>query len=395
MTLTDANQMVVTDGPWVGATIDTAWTTLPQALDAAAERWRERPALHFIDTGHVESWAELNRHVLTAAAGLHAMGVRPGDRVGILLGNVVEFPHAWLGILAVGAVAVPMNPAYTTREVAFVVDDTGMTAAVAAAEHAELIDGLPESATLDRRRTVIVGDESPGWGVPWSTLMSAEPWQRPYSLGRPDDLANIQYTSGTTGLPKGCMLTHLYWSVLGRTGAQILGLGTSNVLADHPFFYLQNQSYFANAVTTGAQLHVTPSLSLSRYVGWLHEFDIDLAWVSDGLLGLPESELDATHRLRLAPSDVIDPALHAALEQRFNLVAREWYASTEIGLGTISPWDDTSAVGSGSMGLPGPVARNQDDRRTGPGPPARRSRRTVRSRPGHDARLLEPRRDQR
>jgi crotonobetaine/carnitine-CoA ligase len=357
MTIQESGTELAANARWGDLEIDTGLSSVPQALHAAARAWPNRPVFHFIDQGFTETWSELEGRVLTVAAGLSTLGIRPGDRVGIMLANVPEFPAAWLGILATGAVAVPMNPKYTAKELAFIVEDTGMNAVFIASEIRSLVQELPHGSTLTLGRTVVVDGPRDDWGTSWEELLATPRWDEPYALGSAHDLANIQYTSGTTGLPKGCMLTHGYWLLMGRTGAALRGNNqnpVTSILADHPFFYIQNQSYFANALVTGAQLHVTHGLSLSRYIGWLNSYDIDMAWMSDALLNLPPADGDSTHSVRFAPTDAIDPSLHATVQQRFNVTVREWYASTEIGLGTISPWDDESAVGSGSMGYAAP-----------------------------------------
>jgi len=347
----------VADSPaerrWEAGDLAANPPTLPQALSAAARTWPDAAALHFVDHNLVLTWSELEQQALTVAAGLNELGVRPGDRVGLLLGNVPAFPLGWLGILAAGAVAVPMNPKYTAREVVFIAEDTGMNALFVGSERRDILADLPDGCTITRARVVVDGEVGRWGGVSLDDLLKASALPRPYPLGTAQDLANIQYTSGTTGLPKGCMLPHGYWVLSGRMWAAAYAhTPLTNILADHPFFYLQNQLYFACGVITGAQTHVTHGLSLSRFVDWLHAFKIDLAWISDDLLSQPPSDRDTTHPLRYAPTDVIDPALHSELEKRFNLVVREWYASTEIGFGTISPWDDLSAAGSGSIGYP-------------------------------------------
>src|SRR5262249_2263723 len=114
------------------------------------------------------------------------------------------------------------------------------------------------------------------------------------------DLVGIQFTSGSTGLPKGCMLTHEYWLTMGAHGAALFG-DPQHFLADHPFYYMQNQAYFMHALAGGGQLHVTPGLSRSKFLSWLVDYDIDFAWIDEGMLNIPASDTDKRLKLRCAP----------------------------------------------------------------------------------------------
>jgi len=146
------------------------------------------------------------------------------------------------------------------------------------------------------------------------------------------------------------MLSHEYWLEMGTYSAALF-FDPQHLLADHPFYYMQNQAYFMMALAAGGQLHVTPGLSRSKFMSWLLANDIDFAWIDEGMLDYPPSEADRQLRLKHAPVAAIPPALHRSLEERFGLKARDWYASTEAGAGTFVPWERDDLVGCGSMGL--------------------------------------------
>lgn len=327
--------------------------TMPEALDFAGETWADNPALTFLEGGGPDrTWAQLREDVTRVRSGLQAAGVRHGDRVGVLLDNQLEFPVSWFAIAELGAVIVPMNPKYTRREIEFVMGDAGVTWLIA---DATMLDSLSVDGALGgvaQARVVVVGDETDegdrGW-LRFVDLLGHEELPRTQVPGV-DDLANIQFTSGTTGLPKGCMLTHRYWIAGGVQSAALFD-DPQRILADHPFYYLQNQAYFTMALAGGGALHVTRGLSRRKFMGWLVDQRIDFAWIDDGMLDVPRSELDRQLVLKKAPVAALPAELHAELESRFDLVARDWYASTEVGSGTFVPFDRTDLVGSGSMGL--------------------------------------------
>ncbi|MGW9136666.1 class I adenylate-forming enzyme family protein [Streptomyces sp. NPDC055681] len=321
--------------------------TIPEALDYAAGQWPDSLALtHIEGGGPTLTWAQLRERISRVRTGLERIGIAPGEKVGIMLRNQVEFPLTWLAVIEAGAVAVPMNPKYTPREIDFVLSDAGARWLVAA-------DDVVTGALTDGRvgpvpgeRVVVVGEPVAGLHD-FAALSAQEPTPRTHRAD-PGEVVNIQFTSGTTGLPKGCLLTHTYWIQIGVYGS---ALGDAQrILADHPFYYMQNQAYLMMALTCGGGLYVTAGLSRRKFMNWLVDHQIDMAWIDEGMLDFPESEADGQLALKRAPVSALPPSLHKPLEQRFGLRAREMYASTEVGNGTYVPYERTDMVGTGSMG---------------------------------------------
>jgi acyl-CoA synthetase (AMP-forming)/AMP-acid ligase II len=321
--------------------------TIPQALEWAAATRPNRVALSFVHSPDVLTYRQLVNSVARLRTGLVSLGLRPGDRVGIMIPNQVEFPLAWLSVIDAGAVAVPLNPKYTQREIEFVLGDTGASWLITTHE----LLSRHETATfapVPGSHVVVAGGVVPG-AHRFSDLLSVPREPRRHEAAR-QDLVGIQFTSGSTGLPKGCMLSHEYWLEMGTYSAALF-FDPQHLLADHPFYYMQNQAYFMMALAAGGQLHITPGLSRSKFMSWLLDNDIDFAWIDEGMLDYPLSDADRLLKLKHAPVAGVPPALHRALEERFGLKARDWYASTEAGAGTFVPWDRDDLVGSGSMGL--------------------------------------------
>jgi acyl-CoA synthetase (AMP-forming)/AMP-acid ligase II len=321
--------------------------TIPQALAWAAATWSGKVALSFVDASDVLTYRQLAESVGRLRTGLSSLGLRPGDRVGIMIPNQVEFPLAWLSVIDAGAVAVPLNPKYTRREIEFVLSDAGANWLITTHELLSK-HNMTTFAPVPGSHVVVAGGAVPG-ARRFGDLLSTPGEPRRHEADRLD-LVGIQFTSGSTGLPKGCMLTHEYWLEMGTYSAALF-FDPQHLLADHPFYYMQNQAYFMMALAAGGQLHVTPGLSRSKFMSWLLDNDIDFAWIDEGMLDYPPSDADHQLKLKHAPVAAIPPALHRPLEERFGLRARDWYASTEAGAGTFVPWERDDLVGSGSMGL--------------------------------------------
>lgn len=166
---------------------------LSDELRAVAAAYPTRVALRVVD-GDALTFAEWDRASNAAARALVASGVGPGDRVVLLLTNeaAVDYQVAYFGVLKAGAVAVPVNPRYARREIEHILANSGAGVVVSAGEQ------LPRATSLVSQSVAVVSADELGAGD-----------RAPIQVDRrPDDLADILYTSGTTGLPKGVAATH-------------------------------------------------------------------------------------------------------------------------------------------------------------------------------------------
>jgi long-chain acyl-CoA synthetase len=177
-------------------------SNLNDMLHAAAERQPEREALV---CGAVRySWRALDVCVGRVAAGLAAQGVGKGDRVALLLGNCSEFVIAWFATMRLGAVVVPLSIREQSAEIAYALNHCGARVIVLGAD---LATRLPEPAVVPTLlHQVFVGRSHPAES--FAGLQQAGQRDTANAVSEEDTLA-VLYTSGTTGRPKGAMLTHL------------------------------------------------------------------------------------------------------------------------------------------------------------------------------------------
>jgi long-chain acyl-CoA synthetase len=180
-------------------------TNVADPLRATAARLGSKPALVFHD--RPIAYAELDREVDRTAAGLASLGIRPGDRVALLVHNIPEFVEAYLGALRAGAVAVPLNTMYTSEEVAIILADADVRAVVVAAPFVSAVEGVRDTLPM-LEHVVVAAGPAPVGAMTWEQMLGRASGPPPEVATGPDDLAVLAYTSGTTGRPKGAMLTH-------------------------------------------------------------------------------------------------------------------------------------------------------------------------------------------
>ena len=186
--------------------------TIGDTLDATVERFPDREALVDRASGLRYTYAELGAEVDRLARALVAAGLEKGDRIGIWAPNCAEWTLTQLATAKVGAILVTINPAYRTHELTYVLGQAGIRVLVTAAsfktsDYVAMVEqARPDSPALEQ--VYVIGQDS------WRDLLARADDVDPDRLAalqrdlEPHEPINIQYTSGTTGFPKGATLSH-------------------------------------------------------------------------------------------------------------------------------------------------------------------------------------------
>ena len=179
--------------------------------DILSRAARELPGkVAVIDGDRRFTYRELDDYSSRFAAALAALGVAKGDRVGIMAPNCTEFEIAFFGIVRAGAVATTLNSAYQQREIAHQINDSGAETLIVHEALAGIAKEAQDAqdATPDLRRLIVIKPTSEDPQSFWGLLENAPAKPPSVSINPMEDLAALPYSSGTTGLSKGVMLTH-------------------------------------------------------------------------------------------------------------------------------------------------------------------------------------------
>ena len=294
-----------------------------------------------------------------------AAGYGHAHRVSILLENRPEFFFHYLALNALGVCIVPINPDYRHDEIAYLLDHS----------EAELVVVLPHrvadvtraAAEHAKRMSVVDAHAMPAELPPPST--------RAPRAGTPDleTECSLLYTSGTTGRPKGCLLSNLYTLNAGETYRNCGGLmdirrGGERFYNPLPLFHINHLNIMSTAAMQTANTLVLPErFSPSR---WWHEVSAHdvtiihyLGIVAPMLLNQPPCPADRQHKVRFGIGAGIEPQLHAVFEQRFGFPMIEVWGMTETGRITADS-REPRRIGTRAFGKPfaGLEARVVDDK---------------------------------
>jgi long-chain acyl-CoA synthetase len=287
-----------------------AWT-VPDFLQHSSAEFTHSPALLFY--GARISYAELDALTTCFAVALQRFGVEKGARVALMLPNIPQAVIAYYGVLKAGAVAVPTNPLYVEREIQTQVTDAGAETMVVLDLLYPRVRAVQQTASLPKRIIVtgirdflplfkkllypikakLAGRWAPIHAAPnaWPPVYDFRELLRTASVRderhfdalpsvQPDDLAQLQYTGGTTGTPKGVMLTHrnvVVNTLQGRYWYPDLREGREIFLGAIPFFHCYGQSTCQNlAIATGCPIVLLPRFHADEAVKAIHQHRVTM-----------------------------------------------------------------------------------------------------------------------
>lgn len=311
--------------------------TIPDQLRYWAQ---ERPDAPFCGVDdEVMTFAEVESESSCFAGGLAQQGITKGSRVAIVMGNRLDFIVAFFALAKLGAIATPINVYLRGKFLTHQLRDCGANAAIADAPGVLAISRMADELP-DLQFIVAVDDLQEMPKAPRvidhmvirnSAVIEDE------EILAPSDIMSILYTSGTTGMPKGCAISHGYY-----TGVQQLWferdwvVPSDRIFSPTPLYHAAgNLILLMFALKSGACLIVTSDFSASRFMGDARKAGATLVWgvgsMGAAILASPEAADDALPGLRLAVWVPMSPLMQDRFEKRFNVpVLAEGLGQTEV-----------------------------------------------------------------
>jgi carnitine-CoA ligase len=326
--------------------------------------------LNWQDTRY--SWAQALSRIRTAANGFLELGVQPGERVAIMMGNRPEFLWAHFGLLLIGGVSVPVNISQRGPVLAHILRDSGAVVVVADGDLQPPIAAVRDDL-VSLRRAVVLGSPVTGSSdLGFDQFMAGSDNDPDVTIPEGTSTGGLMYTSGTTGPPKGVIATRGDWTPIARLlDASGVGAGETMYTALPLFHGNALGVSTVGSIMLDAQLALGARFSASRFWDDCRRFEAvefnTLGGMISILLKQPESHRDREHAVRTVLSAGCPAGDWERFEQRFGVRIIEWFGMVD------SPGILLNDAGRrGSMGRSGVAGVEfavvgDDDQRLGPG----------------------------
>lgn len=341
------------------ADLEIAEASLPEFVLGQAEERGGRPALIEAATGRTLSYRDLVTTVRQAAAGLASRGVAKGDVLGLCAPNSADFVITYYAASSAGAAITTLNPLSTASDIARQLGDAGARWLVTTAEL--LAEKGPAAVPPGIQEIFVIGEGAQQGTVPLAALFE-EP-QLDMDHPDPDDVALLPYSSGTTGLPKGVVLTHRQLvASLCQTAAVQRVREDDVVVAVLPLFHIYGMQVTMNlSLRQGATIVITRRFDLEGFLGVVEGYRVTRADLVPPIV-LALAKHPAVDRYDLSSLRVITSAaaplsldLAVACASRIGCRVKQAYGMTELGGGThIAPdtgRDDPESIGPALPGV--------------------------------------------
>lgn len=329
---------------------------VPQMVYQHALQYGEKPAMIDGFTGRTLTYTQLYGGVRRVAGNLAKRGLRKGDVVGIYCPNLPEYPLAYHGVALAGGVVTTANPLYTAEELAYQLRDSRAKFLITVGPLLE--KALPAAQQAGVQEVFVIG-EGDG-ATPFTELLAdAEPPE--VALNPAEDLIVLPYSSGTTGLPKGVMLTHRN---LVANMVQVLASGVNlqsdeRVIGVLPFYHIYGMLVILNlCLYRGMTIVTMPRFDLEQFLKIMQDYKITRAnLVPPIILALAKHPIvdnyDLSHlRIIMSGAAPLSAELAQACADRLGCIVLQGYGLTETSPVTHVNPEDPARIKLGSVGVP-------------------------------------------
>ena len=347
-----------------GGSMELSFKNISDMVVKQAESLGEKPVIRFYERDI--SYRELERKSAAMAAGLEKLGVRKGDRVCMLMDNSPEYYYAYLGIIRLGAIAGPVNCWWQTKEIEFLFKDSGAVAVIFDSNYRTHVETVRANAPELKHFIERGGD-----GTFLSFEEIAEKNDQPSTVSISfDDVSTIVYTSGTTGNPKGVLLTHGNILTNSSQAGKLANIRADDVvLCFLPLFHVNGLVITGTApMCAGAQIVLRKGFSATEFWDCVTEYRVSIfsgvPTVYQILLNTPGSEKADLSSLRYGVCGAAPMPVETIrkFEETFKMIIIEGYGLTEATAGaTANPIDGVRKIGSIGITFEGSEIKLFDD----------------------------------
>ncbi|MFL9925862.1 AMP-binding protein [Herbaspirillum lusitanum] len=315
----------------------------------------ESLAWEFIDQNVRRNWREVLEGVDQAAAAFAHAGIGKNIHVAVMAWNCEEFALAWLALSKLQAVMVPVNAAYTAREIQYVLDTSDATFLIVEQEFLPRVAELGETP-MPAGRLIVIGETAPAGARTWHALMEeGRDTFIPAIRRNRENVLNLQYTSGTTGFSKACMLSNDYWLVLAYSSGAFFATELRRFYMGSSLFYMVGQRILLNAMVCGGAVFIPRKAGAKRFMQDVAKYGCDYCALFEMVYKQAPLPSDSQNVLKIATIFAFAPDHHRDFEARFNVRGQEFYGMTEIGGAAYVPARELANMsGSGSCGIAAP-----------------------------------------
>lgn len=339
-------------GPYNEVTVPVL--SLPEFVLTRAGELADKPALIDAATGRVTTYRELGEAVRRVAAGLHARGMRKGDVLAIFSPNLPEYAVAFHAVATLGGIVTPVNPLYTAPELAHQLKDAGAKYLLTIPP---LLDKAEEAARGTSVQEIFVFGEAEG-ATPFDSLLENDGVLPEVEIDPREDLVALPYSSGTTGVAKGVMLTHYNMVAnLCQLRDHDMTDERDTLIAILPFFHIYGMNVVMNyGLHKGASIVVMPRFEMEQFLGAMQAYGVTRAHlVPPIILALAKQpvidEYDLSKlKLIMSGAAPLSESLTAACCERLNCVIKQGYGLTETSPVTHMCCEDPAGIKYGSVG---------------------------------------------
>lgn len=379
---------VYKERPWlklypsdVPADVEVPVRSVSEAFDGATEKWKKYTAIVFL--GKKISYGELREKVDRFATALSQLGVKKGDRVAVLLVNSPEYVIAFYGAIKIGAVLAPISPVYVSVEIRQQLEDSGAETIVC---QDILYDGVKKTGVKLKNVILVNISESKGMATPsadiykeggfysFKDLLKKYPPNPPkVELNAKEDILSINYTGGTSGIPKGVIVSHynaMCVDALFSAEYPILEDGKEVLVAYVPFHYAGGQTVaLLRPLIRGYTIVILTNPDIDNIISAIVDYNVSYLFAAPSLYSRLKDYDEAAKvkwkrvKLLQTAADTLHQNVFKDWNDRTGTVIHDFYGQTECQGITFTPFGRPK---SGSVGIPIPssvvaVVDNKDE----------------------------------